>query len=90
MSTLLPPHAISRNSNPSRPNAAPILAAYMDALEAYQQQRTTECRATLFRSYRRWIGAFLDDEAEADRAAINFMVALRNQPPESQEMGAAA
>ncbi len=90
MNALLPPHNISRNSNPSRPDAAPILTAYMAALEAYQQQRTAKGRALLLQTYRRWIGAFLDDEAEADRAAINFMVALRTQPAESREMGAAA
>ncbi len=76
--------------DPSRAEAPPALAAYTTALQAYQQQRTVEGKAVLFRSYRRWIGAFLDDEAEADRAAINFMVALRTQPTESQEMGAAA
>ena len=90
MNALLPPHNIPRNSNPSRPDAGPILAAYMAALEAYQQQRTAKSRAVLFQSYRQWIRSFLDDEGEADRAAINFMVALRNQPPESREMDTAA
>ncbi len=74
----------------ARPGVAPALAAYVVALETYQQRRTVEGRAVLFRSYRRWIGAFLDDGAEADRAAVNFLVALRNQPSESQEMDAAA
>ena len=73
-----------------RRGAAPVLAAYMVALEAYQQRRTVEGKAALFRSYRRWIGAFLDDDAEADRAAANFLVALRNQPSQSPEMDAAA
>ena len=90
MSTLLPPHNIPRNSNPSRPDAGPILAAYMTALEAYQQQRTAKGRALLLQTYRRWIGAFLDDEGEVDRAANNFLIALRTQPAESQEMGAVA
>ncbi len=62
----------------------------MSALEAYQQQRTPKGRTALFKSYRRWIGAFLDDEGEADRATINFMVALRNQPSKFQKMDAAA
>ena len=70
---------------PSRPDATPALAAYMVAFEGYQQQRTAESRATLFQSYRRWIGSFLDDDTEADRAAVNFLVALRNQPSQSQE-----
>lgn len=73
-----------------RRGAAPALSAYVTALSAYQRRRTLTGRTVLFKSYRRWIGAFLDDDAEADRAAINFMVALRNQPPESQEMGTAA
>ena len=90
MSTLLPPHTISRNSNPSRPDAAPTLAAYMAALDAYQQQRTAKGRAVLFQTYRRWIRSFLDDEGEADRAANNFLIALRNQPREPQKMGVAA
>ena len=90
MNALLPPHNIPRNSNPSRPDAGPILAAYMAALEAYQQQRTAKGRATLLKSYHRWIGAFLDDEAEAGRAANNFLIELRNQPPESREMDTAA
>ena len=68
-----------------RPDAAPALAAYMVALEAYQQQRTAKGRAALLQSYRRWIGSFLDDEGEADRAANNFLIALRNQPSQSQE-----
>lgn len=74
----------------ARPGVAPALAAYVVALETYQQRRTVEGRAVLFRSYRRWIGAFLDDGAEADRAAVNFLVALRNQPSQSQEMDTAA
>ncbi len=74
----------------SRAEAIPALTIYMSALAAYQQQRTAKGKATLFRSYRRWIGSFLDDEAEADRAANNFLIALRNQPPESRGMGAAA
>ena len=73
-----------------RPDAAPALAAYMVALEAYQQQRTAKGRAALLQSYRRWIRPFLDDEGEAERAANNFLIALQIQPPESQEMGAAA
>ena len=86
---------ICPNSHPikpdlSRPDAAPALVAYMAALETYQQQQTAKCRAVLFRSYRHWIRSFLDDEGEADRAANNFLIALQNQPPESQEMGAAA
>ncbi len=75
----------SVKSVPSRAEAPPALAAYVTALSAYQQRRTVEGKAALFRSYRRWIGAFLDDDAEADRAAVNFMVALRNQPSQSQE-----
>ncbi len=67
----------------SRPDATPALATYMAALEAYQRQRTAERRVALFRSYRGWISTFLDDEAEADRAANNFLIALRNQPPKS-------
>ncbi len=74
----------------ARPGVAPALAAYVVALETYQQRRTVEGRAVLFRSYRRWIGAFLDDGAEADRAAVNFLVALRNQPSQSLGMDAAA
>ena len=74
----------------ARPGVAPALAAYVVALETYQQRRTVEGRAVLFRSYRRWIGAFLDDGAEADRAAANLLVALRNQPSQSPEMDAAA
>ena len=69
----------------ARPGVAPALAAYVVALETYQQRRTVEGKAILFRSYRRWIGAFLDDGAEADRATANFLVALRNQPSQSQE-----
>ena len=75
---------------PSRPDAPPALATYMSALAVYQRRRTPTGRTALLKSYRRWIGAFLDDEVEADRAANNFLIALRNQPPESQEMGAAA
>ena len=82
------PHVIK--SDPPRPNAARALAAYVTALESYQVRRTAKGRTALFRCYRRWILSFLDDESEADRAAVNFMVALRNQPPKSQEMGAAA
>ena len=76
---------IPRNPDPSRAETIPALAAYMVALEVYQQQRTVEGKAVLLRSYRRWIGAFLDDDAEADRAAVNFLVALRNQSSQSQE-----
>ena len=72
---------IPRNPDPPRLSAAPTLAAYVVALEAYQQRRTVEGKAALFRSYRKWIGAFLDDDAEADRAAVNFLVALRSQSP---------
>ena len=74
----------------SRAEAIPALTIYMAALAAYQRRRSAKGRTVLFKSYRRWIGAFLDDDAEADRATINFIVALQNQPPESQEMGAAA
>ena len=74
----------------SRTEAIPALTIYMAALAAYQQQRTTKGRVALFRSYRRWIRSFLDDEGEAERAANNFLIALQNQPLESQEMGAAA
>ncbi len=63
----------------------PALTIYMSALRAYQQERTPKGRAALSRSYRRWIRAFLDDDAEADRAANNFLIALRNQPPESRD-----
>ena len=76
--------------DPAGPDAAPTLAAYMVALHAYQQRRTPTGRTVLFKSYRRWIRAFLDDEGEADRAANNFLIALRNQPRESQKMGVAA
>ncbi len=69
----------------SHPDATPALATYMAALEGYQQRRTVESRAALLQSYRRWIGPFLDNEGEADRAANNFLIALRNQPPESRE-----
>ena len=68
-----------------RRDAAPALAAYVTALSAYQRRRTPTGRTVLFKSYRRWIGAFLDDDAEADRAAVNFLVALQNQPAQSQE-----
>ncbi len=74
-----------RNPDLSCPGAAPALAAYVVALEAYQQRRTFEGKAVLFRSYRRWIASFLDDDTEAERAAVNFLVALRNQPSQSQE-----
>ncbi len=77
------PHVIKPDL--SHTEAIPALVVYMAALSAYQQRRTVEGKATLFRSYRRWIGAFLDDDAEADRAAVNFLVALRNQPSRSQE-----
>ena len=87
---VLPPCPVSRNPEPTRPDAAPALAAYMAVLEAYQQQRTAKARAALFQSYRRWIRFFLDNEVEVDRAANNFLIALQNQPLESQEMGAAA
>ena len=73
-----------------RRGEAPALAAYMVALEGYQQQRTVESRDALFRSYRRWIGAFLDDDAEADNAAANFIVALRNQPSKFHKIDVAA
>ena len=76
--------------DPPRPGAAPALLAYLAALETYQQQRTAKGKAALFQSYRQWIGAFLDDDAEADRAAVNFLVALRNQPSRFQKMDAAA
>ena len=69
----------------SHTGEAPALAAYMVALESYQQRQTVEGGVTLFQSYRRWVRSFLDDEGEAERAAFNFMVALRNQPPESRE-----
>ena len=85
MSTLLSPHNISCNLDPARPDAAPTLAAYVVALEAYQQQRTETGRAILFKSYRKWIRSFLDDEDEVDRAANNFLIALRNQPSKFQE-----
>ena len=86
---------IVAKSHPIKPDvprrgAAPALAAYVTALSAYQRQRTPTGRTILFKSYRRWIGAFLDDDAEADRAAANFMVALRNQPSKFQKMDAAA
>ena len=71
--------------DPPRPGAAPALVAYVTALSAYQRQRTPTGRAVLFKCYRRWIGSFLDDEGEAERAAFNFMVALRNQQPDSRE-----
>ena len=74
----------------SRAEPIPALTIYMSDLAAYQWRRSAKGRTVLFKSYRRWIGAFLDDDAEADRATINFIVALQNQPPESQEMGAAA
>ena len=77
------PHLVKPDLPP--PGAAPALAAYVTALSAYQQRRTVEGRAVLLQSYRKWIGAFLDDDAEAERAAVNFMVALRNQPSQSQE-----
>ena len=81
-------HAVK--PDPSRPDATPALATYMVALEAYQQQRTAKGRSVLFQSYRQWIRSFLDDEGEADRAANNFLIALRNQPRELQKMGVAA
>ncbi len=74
----------------SRAEAIPALTIYIAALAAYQQQRTTEGRATLFHSYRQWIRSFLDDEGEVDRAANNFLIALLNQPREPQKMGVAA
>ncbi len=74
----------------SRRGAAPTLVAYVTALSAYQRQRTAERRVALFRSYRGWISTFLDDEAEADRAANTFLIALQTQPPESREKGVAA
>ena len=81
----------SKTEPPPRLNPpTPALAAYMVALESYQQRRTVEGGAALFRSYRRWIRSFLDDEVEADRAANNFLIALRNQPREPQKMGVAA
>jgi hypothetical protein len=69
----------------SHTGEAPALGTYLGALEAYQQRRTVEGKAVLLRSYRQWIRAFLDDDAEADRAANNFLIALRNQPPESRD-----
>ena len=78
-------YIVPRNPDLSRPGSAPALAAYVVALEAYQQRRTVEGKAVLLRSYRQWIRAFLDDDAEADRAANNFLIALRNQPPESRD-----
>ena len=90
MNALLPPHNIPRNPDPAGPDAAPTLAAYMVALHAYRQRRTPTGRTVLFKSYRQWIRVFLDDDAEADRAAVNFMVALRNQPSQSPGMDAAA
>ena len=63
----------------------PALTIYISALAAYQQQRTAKGKTALFHSYRQWIRSFLDDEGEADRAANNFLIALRNQPPESRE-----
>ena len=83
--SLIRPDSVPRNLELPRSVAAPALVAYMVAFEGYQQQRTAESRATLFQSYRRWIGSFLDDEGEADRAANNFLIALRNQPSQSQE-----
>ena len=74
----------------SRLEAIPALATYMAALAGYQRRRSATGRTVLFKAYRRWIGAFLDDGAEADRAAVNFLVALRNQPSQSQEMDTAA
>ena len=82
------PHVIK--PEPSRLDAASALAAYMVALESYQRRRTVEGGAALFRSYRRWIRSFLDDEVEAVRAANNFLIALRNQPREPQKIGVAA
>ena len=83
--SVLPPCPVSRNPDPPRPDAAPALAAYTAALQAYQQRRTVEGKATLFRAYQQWIRSFLDDEGEVNRAAVNFMVALRTPPPESRE-----
>ena len=74
----------------SRAETIPALTIYMAALAAYQRRRTAKGKAVLFNSYRRWIRAFLDDEGEADRAANNFLIALRNQPREPQKMGVAA
>ncbi len=74
----------------SRPNPAPALAAYMAAFEGYRKRRTLESRRALFRSYRRWIGSFLDDAGEADRAAHHFLIALQNRPLDARGMGAAA
>ena len=74
----------------SRADAPYALATYMAALAAYQQRRTSKGRTALFKSYRRWVRSFLDDDAEADRAANNFLIALRNQPREPQKMGTAA
>ncbi len=79
-----------RNPDLSRPDAPPALATYMAALAAYQRRRTAKGKAVLFKSYRQWIRSFLDDEAEADRAANNFLIALRNQPREPQKIGVAA
>ena len=80
-------HLIKPDLSP--PDAPPALTAYLAALETYQQQRTAKGRTVLFKSYRRWIRAFLDDAAEADRATVNFMVALQNQPS-NPKMDAAA
>ncbi len=68
----------------------PALAIYLAALAVYQRRPTEKGKAALFRSYRQWIRSFLDDEGETNRAANNFLIALRTQPPESREMGAAA
>ncbi len=86
---IIPPEPFVK-SDLSRPNATPALAAYLAAFEGYQQQRTVESRATLFRSYRKWIGSFLDDAGEADRATNNFLTALQTRPPDSREVDVAA
>lgn len=69
----------------SHAEAIPALTIYMSALAAYQRRQTAMGRTALLKSYRRWIRAFLDDGAEADRAAVNFLIALRTQPSQSQE-----
>ncbi len=69
----------------SRLEAIPALTIYMTALASYQRRRTATGKAALLKSYVRWIRGFLDNEAEVNRAANNFVIALRNQPPESRE-----
>ncbi len=69
----------------SRAEAIPALTIYMTALASYQRRRTATGKAALLKSYVQWIRGFLDNEAEVNRAANNFVIALRNQPPESRE-----